>query len=224
MKHFKVISADGSESHYNLPQNWHEVTVKQYQQLRTKYHGDEAHFLEILSGLPRETWMNQEKKFVEDVLVECSWIGDKQIAFDELEIPKEFTINDNQIQIPGDLGLETFGQKVLIDNRIKDFVQENIKAMKGKGGNRYMVIELIDYVCAVYLCKWIVGKEKFDTGDLDIALLHVQNTPAYLIYPIAGFFLRRSIDSMNIGKTLSRLERRKIQRIVNSAKKPGQKD
>lgn len=224
MYHFKVIDNEtGEETPYTMPENWHEVTTEQYIRLRTEYKGDDAHLLEILSGNPRESWGRQPIKFVEDVLILVSWIGERQIDFDKLEIPEQLVINDNKIAIPRDLGLETFGQKMLVDNKLKLFIDEQIKSKEPAGTKKYSPIKLIDYFSAVYLCKWIVGKDQFDAGDLETALMHVRNTPAYLIYPIAGFFLRKSIDSTGIGKKLSRLEKRRIQRTLNSAKKQGRK-
>ena len=213
----------GVTTAYTMPENWHEVTTQQYIRLRTEYAGDTAHLLEILSGNPRSSWMAQDVKFVEDVLILVSWIGEKQIEFDKLKIPEQLEINGHQIKIPKDLGMETFGQKMLVDNKLRAFMEDQMNSKRPDVAKRFASIGLIDYIAAVYLCRWIVGKEKFDAGDVELALLHVRNTPAYLIYPIAGFFLKKSIDSIGIGKKLSRLERRKIQRTLNSARGPGPK-
>ena len=197
MNHFKVIDDHtGKETAYTMPESWHEVTTDQYIKLRTEYKGNDAHLLEILSGNPRESWARQSVAFVENTLILVSWIGEKEIDFDELEIPVELVINDNRITIPKDLGLETFGQKMLIDNHIGLFIQNQVHSKEPAGTKKYSVIKLIDYIAAVYLCKWIVGKDRFDAGDMDIALMHVRNTPAYLIYPIAGFFFEE-VDRLN---------------------------
>lgn len=224
MKEVKRILDDGQEIIYNYPENWKEVNTGQYKALRCDYEGDDAHFLEIMTGIPRASWMEQSPTYVEDILATFAWIGEKQIAFDTLEMPDQLTINNNDITIPRDLGLETFGQKMLIDNKVKAFMAEYTKKQsEGRDLSKYIVITLIDYIAAVYLCKWIMGKEKFDAGDVPTAVMHVNNTPAYLIYPIAGFFLRKSIASTGIGKQLSRAEKRRIQKTIKSVKRPGPK-
>lgn len=222
MQQLKVVDDNGQEIVYTFPENWYEVTTKQYKQLRTEYTSDDTHFLEIMTGVPRSVWYNQPTKFVEDVMVHMSWVAEKQIEFDKLKVEDTVVINENTIPVPKDLGLLSFGQKMLVDTKVKEFIDQYI-GKKDTGQKRYMVITLIDYIVAVYLCPGIVGKEKFDAGDLERALLYVNNTPAYLIYPVAGFFLRKCIDSIGIGKTLKRLERRKMQRKKSSAKRPGQK-
>lgn len=162
---------------YSLPENWDEVTVNQFLELRDHIDADFITILSILISAPYDKiYTCNPEMIAKKVLPLLNWYFDDTFNFDELKIPPKLSVRDKKYPIPRDIRLKSFGQKLHFEEIMRDIKDPVIK---------------MPYVVAIYMYP-IVTKNKFDIESLDeFAKNTIGNCKITEIYPIANFFLAK---------------------------------
>lgn len=107
----------------------------------------------------------------------------KPINFSDLRCGKTITVDGKTVKVPKDLGFKSLGQKIILQQKIK----------KTEGS----LSELIPYAFAVYIAPEVYGEE-YDLEELDAFVdKFVGELPIVEVFPIASFFLKKSIAYMS---------------------------
>lgn len=216
MTTYKLFTGD-AEQEIQFPQGYHDLTYGQFLRLRTEYTGDIGHLLEILTGVPRAIWMklpvaeaNKATKFLQ-------WILDGPLKWDELQVPKTLHYKGQDFDIPKDLGLETFGQKIVLESKIAQVVGQMLKpitkpgaapmpadfAKAAKARMQTQLIAFIPYIVATYMQPRVTGKQ-FDETEVLPVEAEILNCRAVEVYPIGNFFIRTLLGYALRGRKPSR--------------------
>lgn len=203
---YKLYVNDKEET-IQFPTSYSDLTYAQFLRLRTEYKGaDLGHLLDILTGIPRSIWMNLPIAEANKVTQFLQWIVTGSIKWDKLPLPSQITYAGKVYDIPKDLGLETFGQKIVLEARLdaalkapfykptkpedfKTLVERNIQAQ---------LCASIPYIVAVYMQPRVTGKP-FDETEVAAVELEILNCRAVEVYPIGNFIIRSLLGSLKRG-------------------------
>jgi hypothetical protein len=162
---------------YNLPEGWHDVIVNQFLELRNCENADFIKILSILISAPYDKVFACDPEMIaKKVIPMLGWYFDETFNFDELKIPPKLSIRDSEYPIPRDIRLKSFGQKIHLEEIMRDMRDPVAK---------------MPYVVAIYMYP-VVTKNKFDIESLDEFTKNtIGNCKITEIYPIANFFLTK---------------------------------
>lgn len=226
---YKLYTND-KEQTIQFPTSYHDLTYGQFLRLRTEYKGsDLGHLLDILTGIPRPVWMNLPIAEASKIIQGLQWIITGAFKWDELPVPAQITYAGKAYNIPKDLGLETFGQKIVLEARLdaalkapfyKPTKPEDFKNLLTNTVSAQLAAS-IPYIVAVYMQPRVTGKP-FDETEVAAFELEILNCRAVEVYPIGNFFIRSLLGSLMRGLTPSRPQAPKVKR-GNSKRKPALK-
>jgi hypothetical protein len=162
---------------FELPQDYGELTIKQFLLIKNNPGGDFIDLLSILSGLSREVW-EQCKDFNIDVKIApfIEWVNEP-FNPDGYTLPDNLIINGKEIDRPKDIRYQTYGQKLALQ---KEFLE-----VQKKGGND---VDIIPFALALYFQPAYYDC-KHDMDKVDELLPLVMECKIQLAYPIGYFFL-----------------------------------
>ena len=181
-----------------IPENWDELTLRHYIAI-SRGVKDTVGVVVALTGLSEREVLNSNPNVIEmKVLPFVDWVIETEPNFNVNEVPKTIKIKDKQVKVPKELEFKTYGQKVYLTNRIMEVFKDQQDPEESIKNEKFLenFIELIPDALATYLYPEYSGKP-FDTEELaEFREFVLDNTKAKEGYPIAYFFLMRSIDSM----------------------------
>jgi len=162
---------------YNLPESWDEVTVDQFLELRDCENADFITILSKLINAPYDkVFACNPEMIAKKVMPMLDWYFDETFNFDELKMPPKLSVRDKEYPIPRDIRQKSFGQKLHLEEIMKDMNDP---------------VSKMPYVVAIYMYP-IVTKNKFEIESLDeFAKNIIGNCKITEIYPIAIFFLNK---------------------------------
>lgn len=170
------------EQKFNLPISWEEITIKQWLDLREIDFTDICSILAVLTGIDRDIWFSSTEvsDIEQNVIPQLEFLADP-IDLTKVPLPKTVTIGGKQIEVPTDIGLKTYGQKII-------FQREMLKYADAGGDFK---IEFMPRALAIYLCP----EEKFTDAAAIEYQKEVEQMKVVEAYPVACFFLSRLLKS-----------------------------
>lgn len=117
------------------------------------------------------------------VFAHTGWYA-QPIDFSALKQKKTITVDGKTVNVPKDLGFKTLGQKILL--------QQKIKKTEGT------LSQVVPFAFAVYIAPEIYGSD-YDLENADKFVEEFVNKLLIIdVFPIASFFLKKSIGYMNL--------------------------
>jgi len=167
-----------------IAESWLELTTGTWAKLmEITDESSEVELIAALTGLSIAD-LNESKDTNVDlkVFAVTDWYA-QPLDFSALKQAKKITVDGKTVNVPKDLGFKTLGQKIIL--------QQKIKKPEGK------LSQLVPYAFAVYIAPEVYGKD-YDLENVgDFLIEHVNNLPIVSVFPIASFFLKKSIDYMS---------------------------
>lgn len=177
----------------HLPSSWDDVTTGQMMDIKTLDGKDFFRLLAILSGVDRSKWFDCELSALDlELLTSTLEFIQHPLDLAALPMPSAIMFGGKLLEIPEDLNLKTFGQSAVFAQTIFDSV--------ARTGD---VVEVMDQVLAIYLQPEYTGK-LFDADSLKKYNAMARETRVAEAYPVASFFISKSLASMST-KTSSSL-------------------
>jgi len=169
------------EKKFNLPSDWNDITVKQWLDLRSIDFTDICAILAVLTGIEREMWFTStEISGIEEIILpQLQFLADP-IDLTKIELQKFVTISGKEVEVPKDIGLKTYGQKII-------FQQEMLKYSATDGNFK---IEFMPRAIAIYMCPEPFTDIKAFEYEKEIERMKVVEA-----YPLASFFLSSLLKS-----------------------------
>lgn len=169
------------EQKFNLPTDWNELTISQWLTLREIDFTDICSILAVLTGIDRDTWFSStEFSTIEERVIPHLEFLTNPIDLEKIPLPKNVTISGKTIDVPTDIGLKTYGQKII-------FQKEMLKHIDPNGDFK---IEFMPRALSIYLCP-----EPFTDEAAKKYQTEVEQMKVVEAYPVACFFLSRLLKS-----------------------------
>jgi len=182
MVHFQ-IKYKGQTTKHTLPSKWEEVTVKQFIDLEgSKGTENPTKLLSILSGVPLPKIMDTKTNLQLQINEALNFITLNPPNWKELALRDRYLFYGTFYYIPKNLELETFGQKILLQNKLN--ATDN-------------PIEVIAYAIAIYMQKVI--DDRFDEKKAEVLEKEVLQMRITEVYPLAIFFFHQLIKFKRYG-------------------------
>jgi len=166
---------------YQAPASWKEVTVKQYARIKRDWEPDkdvaDRDYFKLLKILINDNSATRLEKNIDNDLTLMSilgWVITEEERFAR-ELPLWLKIGRQTVLVPRDPKELSIGQNIHLRREI-----EKAKVME----------ECIGSAVAIYMQPIIDGK-KFNFARAMELKAEIDEMPAYLIYPIGFFLLRR---------------------------------
>lgn len=106
---------------FDLPTSWDDLTFEQGARLFIDWYSKDIDnifmLMEILSGVSYKVWMNAIGNVDVDVATHIKFLSEIP-ALADLPLPKTILIGEKEIAMPKNVGLQTFGQKVMLQEEI----------------------------------------------------------------------------------------------------------
>jgi hypothetical protein len=169
-----------------LPESWSEVAFSQFVKMQSLNEEKNTilETLSILSGEPYDSWLLcRDVDIDEKVVPFISFIYHK-VDFEKLPIPKTINYKGKEYKGVKDIGLETFGQKIIF----QDYLNKSLE----KETN---IIQTFPYIVAIYL-QPIITESEFNTDKVEELEKEINEMPVTVVIPLATFFLQKSIVSI----------------------------
>lgn len=161
---------------FELPSSYGELTLGQFDQLK-KADGKLISELAILSGVDKKI-LEQSKD------LDIDWNAKNALSFfedpfdcDQYIVPDYITIGGKRYKTPGGIGINTFGQKLSL--------QQEISKTELAGGSE---VDIYPFVIALYMQPAVTGKP-YDSDEVDKLIPEIMNCKLAEAWPLAGFFL-----------------------------------
>lgn len=168
------------DTSFNMPESWHEVTVKQWLDFRKIDVSDICAVLAVLSGLSREQFFNtREIDLVDKLIPFLNWMQEP-IDLKSQPVPKSVIISGQEVEVTGDITFKTYGQKLTYHQELFKYMDENGTAK----------VEFIPVALSIYLCP-----DPFSDIKAAALIPEIEKLPITIAYPIASFFLTNSLLS-----------------------------
>lgn len=162
---------------FTLPTSYGELTFNQF--LKLKALPDSENFISVLSvisGVDKATWEQCENIDLDQHLYEfISFLNEPMVG--TFILPDRIRIGDKWYDRPEGIALNTFGQKIALQNAIVKCERE--------GKEEY---EVYPYVVALFM-QPAVTKKKYDSDEVDKLVTLIMDCKLNEIFPIATFFL-----------------------------------
>ena len=160
---------------YGMPEGWHDVIVNQFLELRNCEDADFIKILSVLINAPYDkVFACNPEMIARKVFPMLDWYFDETFNFDELKIPPKLSVQGKKYPIPRDIRLKSFGQKLHIEEVMREMCDP---------------VSKMPYIVAIYMYP-VITKNKFDIESLDEFTKNtIGNCKITEIYPIANFFL-----------------------------------
>ena len=175
----KTIKVRGKNTH--IPTSWVEVTAEMWLRLiQIDENSREFELIAALTGEPEEFFLKSKDTLLDvKFFKELEWYT-KPINLITLERKDEVVVGDKTIPIPKDLGFKTLGQKMLLQQSMREN-KDNIDAA-------------ILRAFAIYIAPLYYEKE-FDGDTVEPFIEEfVNKMPIIEVYPIGSFFLQSLLD------------------------------
>jgi hypothetical protein len=188
---------------FDLPQDYGELTLKQFYAIR-KSNGDLLDLFSILSGLDRSIWEEAKDLDIDAKLSPyLEWMNEK-FNPDLYIKPVKLRVNGEYYDVPKDIKLKTFGQKLALQNEVERV---------GKDGGTD--VDVFPFALSLYFQPTYFNN-KYDAAQVDELLPLIMECKIEEAYPIASFFLNNYLKSLQSRKRnfLMILHRKKLERAL----------
>jgi hypothetical protein len=171
---------------FDLPTSWQDLTFEQGSRLFidwfTKDKDDIFMLMEILSGVSHKVWFNAIGDVDANISSHIKFLSEiPNLA--ELPMPKSIKIGEKNITLPTNLGLQTFGQKVML--------QEEINKHLGKPHD---MLKIAPMAVAVYAYPGFY-EAPLDSEQLKTFSEMILQCNFLDVYSAGRFFFLRSVKS-----------------------------
>ena len=188
---------------YEIPTKWEEITIDQFIGIDAWDKKDIVRLISVLTDAPYDIVYNADALYIEEnVLPSIEFLKETP---DFNAMPKTITLKGKEYPTPKDEGFFTFGQKILLQNKISETVKEN-RAMS----------DCISFAIANYYQPIISGK-KHDDDLVELLESEIGKTKMFEAYPVGAFFLRKSIGSskeIQLNLMISRIPFKSVQGLA----------
>lgn len=172
------------DKQFSMPASYGELT---YNQLKTLTRlPDPDNFLSVLTVLTRitkEEWDQCPDLDVDNKL--APFMQYLNEAFDPVFIlPSKIEIKGVWYDLPGGIGVNTFGQKIALQRAIARIEKEGIEE-----------IDIYPYVVALYM-QPTVTKLEYNEDKVEALIPDIMECKLNELFPIAGFFLKNCEKSL----------------------------
>lgn len=169
---------------FELPQDYGELTLKQFFAIKNNPNGDLIDFISIISCVPRNT-IEQVRDFNFDQKISpyFDWVQEKFNPEDYI-LKDHLTIGDKIVKSPKDIKTQTFGQKLSLEKEYFRITKE--------GGNE---VDLIPFALALYF-QPAYFNNKYDSDQVNELLPLIMECKIEEAYPIGSFFLNSYAKSL----------------------------
>jgi hypothetical protein len=211
-----------------FPTSYHDLTYGQFLRLRFENTKDIGVVLEILTGMSRSIWMNLGISEYDKVIKFLNWLIESPIKWDELPMPEKLTIGGKSYLVPKDLGLKTFGQKIVLESRITEIITNIFGSTDKKNisndiksnvliKSQNSLISVIPFTVAVYMQPEVTGTQ-FDESLVPSVEHQILDARAVEVYPIGNFFIRSLLGSAKSGQTPLKVTNQKVSPVKSKRK------
>lgn len=168
-----------------IPSSWDEVTVAQFIKLASD--GDcvnpVAKTIAALTGIDYDIIESMQCDVSDSVMQSISFIGNVP-DFSKMKAPAEIKIGEQVLTVPKDITEETFGQKIMIQQKINDCIES------GKDLSTLIPFTIATYFQPAYFNEKYSGKKAEQLEELTNQCKIIE------AFPVANFFLSRCINSL----------------------------
>lgn len=197
---------------FSLPESYKEITLAQllkWSEMQTAQDISFCKIMEMLTGIPESDWLNCSVTSIDElILPKIKWLSEplNEQEFISLPVPKKVMIDGKMIEVPMDIDLKTFGQKITFQTQMGEYIIKD-----GEGNITGFSLAFYPIAIAIYL----FDEPKFDDGK---AMLFAEKCKALTLteaYPLASFFLTKFLGSSKEIKTSSLTTRmnKKLERV-----------
>jgi len=189
---------------FQIPESWGEVNLALYMRLNETV-DDDIDLIASITGMTREEVENSKTEDIDLLILPLlGWMVTDKPDFTVRKNPSRLKIKNKVVDVPSDLSMETYGQKVHATNAITDVFKNYDSSKLEEVKDDKLFIQkfnrLIPFVLAIYLYTKYYEGEKFDYNKAmefkDKILL--PHTNAQEGYAVAYFFLMKLINSMKL--------------------------
>ena len=169
---------------YKMPSLWKEVDVATFQRLAhlENDYTDLVALMAALMGIEKKELTNSKADLHLQTREALRLVADEVPLWEQIPHKDKFTFKGEQYDVPKDLEMELFGQKVLLNNKLA----ANDPA------------DCVAYAVALYMQPGIDGE--FDDKKITPLEEEILALPVIDIFPIANFFLIRLQRRKQLGK------------------------
>lgn len=168
-----------------VPLAWSHVTVGQFMRMRKLPAGSNvSHYLEIFTGISRDTWGREDYDSLEDVISCMSFLAELP-DFKTFVMPEKYSIGGKELEIPKDIKLKSLDQRI-------NFEQFCMPPVNESGD----VLNVLDMAIAFYIQP--IYEDKPFSQAIEPTMEAVRGTLLCEAYPIAAFFLRKYVMSLTV--------------------------
>ena len=180
-----------------MPTSYRELSFKQYCELVNQ--SDFMSQLAILLKCDRSLIESAKMSFdTEKQIYKALEFFSDLPDFNKIDLPSKIKIKDKSIEVPRDLDLESFGQRMK--------AQERISQAESK---QESLINILPYLCSIYL-EPLYYDRAFDATKTEKFAEEVLKDCSYLdLYKIGSFFLRKYSESYLSGQAVLRKQKKK---------------
>ena len=176
-----MISIKVSGKSVTIPTSWVEMTAAMWLRImEMPADSDDFDLVAALSGEEKELFMKSKDTDLDmKFFAHLGWYS-KPLDFKNMKVPKTVQIDGKEVVIPKDLGYETLGQKIYLQQIVKKNL-DNIELA-------------VPYAFAIYVMPKYTEKD-FNADDVDEFIeKFVGKMRITDVFPIGSFFLLKSLD------------------------------
>lgn len=169
----------------NFPTDWIEVTTEMWLKIiGLDDKTDDLSLMSVITGIEKDELEKSQDDNIELVFFENMQWYVTPINLTSLDVPKSIIIDGVKIEIPKDLGYKTLGQRI--------YMQQTIRQ------NYENIDKVLPIAYGVYVMPEFTG-QPFDAEKIDAFMSDVvMKRPIVEVFPIGSFFLRKSLDYLNL--------------------------
>lgn len=195
-----------------LPRSWDEITVRQYNLIRSlPPKGGFISLMSILSGLPVSDWQNAEltDEQIDSIHRYLSWI--EPIDFNTLPCPDEIKIKERSVKIPKDLTILPLACKMYLEEKVLPLCRVKTDE-EGKQYVQGLEPDAIPFALSAYLYKPYYDAKSFSSDDIEELENLINGCIITKAFPVAAFFLIRYFKCENVKEKKSFTQKMRIRK------------
>lgn len=175
-----MITIEISNVEYNIPTQWEDITVRQYEQLILNADAmNHVRLLSIFTGIPYDSLNNLPcDEFTLKVIPEMKFMTEEFSPF-SLPRRKKITIGSTEVDTIQDPSKERFGQKLYMQQLTHNAIVNNLNH-----------ITLVAPVLSCYYAPYLHPEKKWDEYHVKTLQQVVYDMKVVEAFPEADFFLR----------------------------------
>ena len=175
---------------YTAPEGWEEVTTTQFLELAEwqRRGGSLPEKLEILTGVPVNTWIRERTKVVEGHIVFFAW-SIYPYDWEGLPVPKSLEIEHKKVKTPKDFRELQFGATWAGESAVDMAIAHTEEDEESEGVEMVpeMVNDVMVKLASIAMCEGFYGD--YDEEKAEKLRTKLLQLPAKDIMPLGFFYL-----------------------------------